>query len=104
MAREGCSSRDARSGRSRIRSGSPCRVHRSATRCIEAHVIHVDHFGNLITDLGRSALQRFAGSVGVRIRVAEATIDRIAGTYADVAAGIVVRADWEHRHARDRMP
>ena len=54
---------------------------------IEAHVIHVDHFGNLITDLGRSALQRFAGSGGVRIRVAEATIDRIAGTYADVAAG-----------------
>jgi len=54
---------------------------------IEAHVIHVDHFGNLITDLGGSVLQRFAGSGGVRIDVADATIDRIAGTYADVAAG-----------------
>ena len=54
---------------------------------IDAHVIHVDHFGNLVTDLGRSALQRFAGSGGVRIHVADETIDRIAGTYGDVAAG-----------------
>ena len=56
---------------------------------IDAHVIHVDRFGNLITDLSATLLQRFAGSDRVRIEVGDATIDRIAGTYSDVAAGDV---------------
>lgn len=56
---------------------------------IDAHVIHVDRFGNLITDLSVSVLQRMAGSDGVRIEVAGVTIDRVSGTYSDVGAGEV---------------
>jgi len=54
---------------------------------IEAHVIHVDRFGNLITDLSATVLQRFVGSDRVRIEVGGTSIDRISGTYSDVAAG-----------------
>ena len=56
---------------------------------IDAHVIHVDRFGNLITDLSAAVLQRVIGSDRVRIEVGNAIIDRISGTYSDVSAGDV---------------
>lgn len=50
-----------------------------------ATVVYIDHFGNLITDLSRADLP-----VAPRFRVGEHVIDRLSGTYGDVAAGELV--------------
>jgi S-adenosylmethionine hydrolase len=54
---------------------------------IDAHVVHVDRFGNLVTDLGASVLQRFIASHAVTIHAGASVIDRISTTYSDVPAG-----------------
>ncbi len=52
---------------------------------IDGVVLRVDHFGNLITNIDDDGL--LALGSGVTIEVAGATIDGLAGTYADVAQG-----------------
>lgn len=48
-------------------------------------VVYIDHFGNLITDVSRADLP-----VAPRFRVGEHVIERLSGTYGDVAAGELV--------------
>ena len=60
----------------------------SATRSragIDGVVVRVDHFGNLITNIDEDGLATLGS--GVTIHVAGATLDGIAGTFADVGRG-----------------
>ena len=52
---------------------------------IDGMVLRVDHFGNLITNIDDDGLAALGSDVSVHI--AGATIDGMAGTYADVAHG-----------------
>jgi S-adenosyl-L-methionine hydrolase (adenosine-forming) len=54
-------------------------------RGAEGVVLHVDRFGNLITNIPERALARFGPRVS--IHVAGAAIDHVSLTYADAAAG-----------------
>jgi len=57
---------------------------------LDAHVVDVDRFGNLVTDLHEDRLLRAmvaAGATGVKIELGEITIDRISGTFSDVEPG-----------------
>jgi hypothetical protein len=78
-------------------SGAPAQI--SLSRAVatdaglEAHVIHIDHFGNLITDLGEEAFAAWskrAGAQGVLIRVGDRSIQDIRPTYAAAAPGELV--------------
>jgi S-adenosyl-L-methionine hydrolase (adenosine-forming) len=57
---------------------------------LEATVVHVDHFGNLITSLGREELERLVQSAGAGADVVVALGDAVlplVQTYADVPEG-----------------
>lgn len=54
---------------------------------LELHILHVDRFGNLVTDLRPDDLARFAGNRPVLLRVGETEIAGIRRTYADVERG-----------------
>ena len=51
-------------------------------------VMRVDHFGNLITNVDRAVLERFAAGGSVSIAAGTQVIDRIVATYGDVAPGV----------------
>ena len=55
---------------------------------IVGEVVRVDHFGNLITNVDRAVLDRFAANGEVSITTGPHVIDRIVATYADVPPGI----------------
>jgi S-adenosylmethionine hydrolase len=57
---------------------------------LEAHVIHVDRFGNLVTDLSEADLltwQRENGSHRIVVRAGDSAIERIGLTYAGAQPG-----------------
>ena len=54
---------------------------------ISGEVVHVDRFGNLVTNVDRAVIERFADGGGVSIAAATQVIDRIVATYADVPPG-----------------
>ena len=55
---------------------------------IEAHVIHVDRFGNLITDLKKSELAAWLGKgIKAHIQAGPAEIKRLSRFYAEVEPG-----------------
>ncbi len=62
----------------------------SATKAgdaLEGRVIHVDRFGNLVTDISREAIAALAGEARTEVRVGEALLGPIRRTYSDVAVG-----------------
>jgi S-adenosylmethionine hydrolase len=54
---------------------------------ISGEVVHVDRFGNLVTNVDRAVIERFADGGGVSIAADTQVIDRIVATYADVPPG-----------------
>jgi len=57
---------------------------------LEAHVVHVDRFGNLVTDVSEADLltwQQESGSHGVVIRMGDSVIEEIGLTYAGKQPG-----------------
>ena len=54
---------------------------------VDGEVELVDRFGNLITNIGREAVERLVRTGDVDIAVAGHPVPRLVGTYADVAAG-----------------
>ena len=52
-------------------------------------VLRVDRFGNLVTNLDRKAVERFARDAGVQIVAGGATVGRIVATYAEIQPGEV---------------
>lgn len=61
---------------------------RHADDGVHGEIIHVDHFGNLITNLPDSLLPRL--SAAGRIRCGTATVDRVVSTYAAAPRGSLV--------------
>jgi S-adenosyl-L-methionine hydrolase (adenosine-forming) len=53
---------------------------------VAGEVLRVDRFGNLVTNIDRSALTRFDGQP-IEIAAGAHTISAIVSTYADVARG-----------------
>ena len=62
----------------------PVRCRRDGARLIGA-VVHVDHFGNLITSIDSSELAGL--DAGSRVCLADVVIDGLVSTYASVADG-----------------
>ncbi len=56
---------------------------------ITGEVLRVDHFGNLITNIGRNAFDWLVSGGRVAVRVASHDIGQVVNTYADVAPGEV---------------
>lgn len=54
---------------------------------IAGRIVHVDHFGNGVTNLSRGRVEAAAEGRRVRVRVGGHTFDRLCRTYADVPAG-----------------
>lgn len=54
---------------------------------ITGHVVRVDRFGNLITNIDRRTFERFAEQGALIVRIDTREIARVANTYAEVAAG-----------------
>ncbi len=50
-------------------------------------ILHVDHFGNLISNIESSHLNRFLGSARPLIRVGRLNIDRLSEIYSEVEVG-----------------
>jgi len=66
-------------------------VRRAASRAkldgdrAEAHVVHVDRFGNAITDAREAELLAWLGEARLRLRAGNVDIDGLSRTYGDVA-------------------
>lgn len=54
---------------------------------IRGHVIHIDKFGNLITDIPRKLFEKVISDHQFVIKLADIKLDRISRSYADVPAG-----------------
>jgi S-adenosylmethionine hydrolase len=52
-------------------------------------VVHVDRFGNLVTNIDRRTFESFARQLPIRILVAGHAIDRLVSTYAEIGTGEV---------------
>ena len=50
-------------------------------------VDHVDRFGNLVTNLDRTRVERLARGGAIDVRVAGRQVPRLVGTYSDAASG-----------------
>lgn len=70
--------------RGRLTLGTP-RSDGATTGMTVGTVVYIDHFGNLITDVSRADLP-----LNPRFRVGERVIERLSGTYGDVASGELV--------------
>jgi len=63
---------------------------RETSRGLEAHVLHVDRFGNLVTDLKRDLLQQWLGgeeAEGVIIEAGQGSLRGIKSCYEEVPEG-----------------
>jgi S-adenosylmethionine hydrolase len=54
---------------------------------LHGHVLLVDHFGNVVTDIDRRTFERYADGAAVQIEAREHRVGRLVATYADIAAG-----------------
>lgn len=57
---------------------------------VELHVVHVDRFGNLVTDLRARDVSELAGNGPIRFLIGNTVIDGISRTYTDVEKGEAV--------------
>ncbi len=60
-------------------------------------VIHVDHFGNLITGIHREHLKQF-GKNNIMVVAGDGTLSRLHRTYGDVPAGMPLALIGSHDH------
>ncbi len=56
---------------------------------VRGEVLRVDRFGNLITNLDRALVERFAGTDRVEVRIEGHLVPVVVATYAEVAPGAV---------------
>jgi S-adenosyl-L-methionine hydrolase (adenosine-forming) len=56
---------------------------------IEGHVVRIDRFGNLITDIPGAMIESLAAAGPIRVEAAAVVLDRVVRTYADVQRGSV---------------
>ena len=60
---------------------------RVAGACVEGHVIRVDRFGNLVTNITRRVFDEFGGPAGARIEAGTHHLEGVVSTYADAPPG-----------------
>jgi len=65
---------------------------------IRGHVIHIDHFGNLITDIERGESEKVMDFDDVRIRAGGFSIETVSGAYSAGSPGEVVCVWGSHGH------
>jgi len=53
-------------------------------------VLHVDRFGNLVTNIDRATFDRFGAGSAIEIAVAGQTVTKVVTTYSDARAGTVI--------------
>jgi S-adenosyl-L-methionine hydrolase (adenosine-forming) len=63
---------------------------------ILGEIIHIDHFGNAVTNVSRETFERFASRFRVAIRVGGCSISTMAGTYGDQDPARVVALIGSH--------
>jgi S-adenosylmethionine hydrolase len=56
---------------------------------IRGDVLRIDRFGNLITNIDRARVERFAANGSVDIRIGPQTISRLVAAYAEVEPGAI---------------
>jgi S-adenosylmethionine hydrolase len=61
----------------------------STAESLRGVVVHVDRFGNLVTNIDRRAFEAFARAGQVRITAGDRPVARLVSTYAEIAAGEV---------------
>ena len=65
---------------------------------IRGHVIHIDHFGNLITDIERDESEKVIDFSDVRIRAGDLIIENVSRAYSDGPPGEPVCVWGSHGH------
>ncbi|TET79502.1 hypothetical protein E3J38_07110 [candidate division TA06 bacterium] len=65
---------------------------------IKGHVIHIDQFGNLITDIERDESEQVMDFRDVRIRAGDLVIETVSGAYSDGPPGEPVCVWGSHGH------
>jgi len=53
-------------------------------------IIHIDHFGNAVTNVNRATLERFASGPRVTVRIGGLTLSAMVDTYGDLEAGNLI--------------
>ena len=54
---------------------------------ITGHVLHIDHYGNIITDIDESLFLETTREKRFRIRLSNLTLDRVSASYDEAADG-----------------
>ena len=62
---------------------------REMDSAVEGEVVHVDRFGNLVTNISAGALDRFADGAALEVTVAGRSKMSVASTYAEIGRGSV---------------
>jgi len=62
-------------------------VERVADGTLVGAVIHVDRFGNLVTNIDRKPVERLAQGAAITIEAGEHRVERLVATYAELPAG-----------------
>lgn len=57
---------------------------------LHGEIIHIDHFGNALTNVSRTVLERFVSGSRVAVRIGRLTISAIVDTYGDQKAGSLI--------------
>jgi S-adenosylmethionine hydrolase len=85
--------------------GSPCTPQMTSwaealetSEEIQGEVIHIDHFGNAVTNVSREALERFSSGYRVEVRIGGLTISEFVGTYGDEEVGRVIALIGSSKH------
>jgi S-adenosyl-L-methionine hydrolase (adenosine-forming) len=60
-----------------------------ADESVRGAIVHVDRFGNLVTNIERRTFEQLARSGGLQVTAAGQAVGRIVGTYADIQPGEV---------------
>ncbi|MBW1918192.1 MAG: SAM-dependent chlorinase/fluorinase [Deltaproteobacteria bacterium] len=67
-----------------------------SSRCLRGQVIHVDHFGNLISNIRFSDLENWLQGRPINLQVGNTRITRLVRTYAQVAPGELIALKGSH--------
>jgi hypothetical protein len=61
-------------------------------------IMHIDHFGNAITNIRKSEFLRVKGERSFQVFIRNVRLQRIVSTYSDVAKGEALAIFGEHGH------
>jgi S-adenosyl-L-methionine hydrolase (adenosine-forming) len=65
---------------------------------VRGEIIHVDHFGNLVSNIRWAALVEWLAGRGFRLHIGSRTLTRLRRTYADAAPGEALALEGSHAY------